>query len=516
LKSEEDSSNKNLAETPRAGRRGGGGGGTERGRERVSGRVGEEAGRSRIEASQEKLKSKPKNGWSTSTSELSKFQADKSALDKNSSKSISSIKSKFEPPPAEDFRSVQLKKTASPATESVLSPRVPKEQQPEERTTTLRLQRSEEKVVHKEPVVEDRVFTRVQPAEEKTPTKAQVSEEKTPVGVQISEVKTPIGVQTSEEKSASSVLDDTETSQILENWRARRVDKSAAETTPPVAAVVPSRAVTEKENKTEFSSKFSDWRKRDSDIGVLPSSVAAAAASTLPLSVTTTTTITSKRDTERTPKADVVSRGGADSRFDRDNAATVESNSLNTPSFTHNPTVSSKLVSDRLQLASDLPPRIPPSDVSHWSDKDSGVSSAFSRLSEFSDLSDSSSPRSDISEFELRAARRRAERPRNLDIRDRGERARRKEVEDDSSTGVEESVGRGEEEEEKVGEEEKGEEKVGEEEKSEAPMIQGGLEDRRVRYGAQAVFRCQVSGVPEPDVSWSVNNKAIKVSSLVD
>lgn len=107
---------------------------------------------------------------------------------------------------------------------------------------------------------------------------------------------------------------------------------------------------------------------------------------------------------------------------------------------------------------------------------DSAISSAFSRLSEFSDLSDGTSPRSEVaSPAEVATeprSRRRLERLRGEGV---GWGARKAE------------------------------------DPSEAPSIQGRLENQRVRYGAQAVFQCRISGVPPPDINWSVNHKAIKV-----
>ncbi|XP_076449773.1 uncharacterized protein LOC143286078 isoform X2 [Babylonia areolata] len=46
----------------------------------------------------------------------------------------------------------------------------------------------------------------------------------------------------------------------------------------------------------------------------------------------------------------------------------------------------------------------------------------------------------------------------------------------------------------------------------EAPRIGQGLEDCSVTYGGQVVLQCKVSGVPAPDINWSVNHKTIKPS----
>nr|KAG5714809.1 hypothetical protein BaRGS_000297 [Batillaria attramentaria] len=49
---------------------------------------------------------------------------------------------------------------------------------------------------------------------------------------------------------------------------------------------------------------------------------------------------------------------------------------------------------------------------------------------------------------------------------------------------------------------------------SQRPSIQDRLSDQRVRYGSKAVLQCTVVGVPEPDIKWSINKKAIKPSKF--
>ena len=154
---------------------------------------------------------------------------------------------------------------------------------------------------------------------------------------------------------------------------------------------------------------------------------------------------------------------------------TTTTTTTTTTSFTtgaKQPDVSSSLGKDSSRF-SEAPKD---SDSSQWSD--SAISSAFSKLSEFSDLSDSNSPRSEV-EVEVPVeprSRRRFERLRGEGGGGGGGGAKKAE------------------------------------DPSEAPNIQRRLENQRVTYGGQAVFQCRIFGVPQPDINWSLNDKTIKVS----
>lgn len=47
------------------------------------------------------------------------------------------------------------------------------------------------------------------------------------------------------------------------------------------------------------------------------------------------------------------------------------------------------------------------------------------------------------------------------------------------------------------------------------PEFKTKMEDKTVPYGSEVILECQVTGKPDPDVTWSINNKEIKVNLFI-